>query len=659
MAAAFINTIPERCRVCYTCVRECPAKAIRIENGQAGIVAERCIACGNCVKVCAKHAKQAVSSIASVRALLRSGARVAACIAPSFPAEFTDIDPHQLVALVRALGFDSVHEVAFGADLVAAAYARLVTKANGRQYISSSCPAIVGYVERYHPDLVDCLAPIVSPMVALARYLRIEHPDLKIVFIGPCIAKKTEAEDEQVRGEIDAVLTFRELREMFAKNKSTGAPLESVDFDPPYGGTGALYPISRGALQASGLREDLITGEIISTQGRNHVREVIQEFADRNLRVKLLEVLCCEGCIMGAGMTSEQPLFFRRRRVAEYVSRRMATLSAGELKQQLAAGKSLSLQRDFTACDQRISEPPPKALQQILAKLGKSDPEDELNCGACGYETCREHATAIHRGLAEDEMCLPYTIDRLSQAYRELEDSHEQLASTQEALMQSEKLASMGQLAAGIAHEVNNPLGIVLMYAHLLMDDFPRDDQRFDDIRMIAEQADRCKNIVGGLLHFARQNKVVKYAADIPALVHRVVTPLPIPDGIELTVESTMNNPEAEIDKDQIAQVLTNLINNALAATLSPGRIHVCCSDDAHNVRISVSDTGTGIPKEIIKKIFEPFFTTKIPGKGTGLGLSVSYGIVKMHCGDISVESNADPAVGPTGTTFTVRVPRS
>ena len=216
MAAAFINTIPERCRVCYTCVRECPAKAIRIENGQAGIVAERCIACGNCVKVCAKQPN---------RRSVRSRPSDSCCRPPTRwrPASLRVFRPSSPTSItenssdcVRALGFDSVHEVAFGADLVAAAYSRLVAKANGHQYISSSCPAIVGYVERYHPDLVDCLAPIVSPMVALARYLRVQQPDLKIVFIGPCIAKKTEADDEQVRGEIDAVLTFRELREMFA-----------------------------------------------------------------------------------------------------------------------------------------------------------------------------------------------------------------------------------------------------------------------------------------------------------------------------------------------------------------------------------------------------------------------------------------------------------
>ncbi|MHB8970525.1 MAG: [Fe-Fe] hydrogenase large subunit C-terminal domain-containing protein [Pirellulaceae bacterium] len=262
---------------------------------------------------------------------------------------------------------------------MAAAYKKLLANSNGHQYISSSCPAVVGYVERYHPDLVHCLAPIVSPMVALARYLRKQQGDLKIVFIGPCIAKKNEADDEHLRGEIDAVLTFRELRDLLDSPNHASPEVEPSDFDPPYGGSVALYPISRGALQAAGFREDLMTGEIISTQGRNHVREVIQEFADRNLRVKLLEVLCCEGCIMGAGMTSEQPLFFRRRRVAEYVTHRMAALSAGTWKKQLAAGREIALDRGFSPRDQRISQPDAQALQQILAKLGKADPEDDSN----------------------------------------------------------------------------------------------------------------------------------------------------------------------------------------------------------------------------------------------------------------------------------------
>jgi signal transduction histidine kinase len=361
---------------------------------------------------------------------------------------------------------------------------------------------------------------------------------------------------------------------------------------------------------------------------------------------------------MGAGMTTEQPLFMRRRRVSEYVCRRVQAMDVGQWQRELAAGNGLSLSRSFTPMDQRISQPDEQELLAILAKLGKPSPADELNCGACGYETCREHAIAIHRGLAEDEMCLPYTIDRLSDAYRELEQSHEQLASAQEALMQSEKLASMGQLAAGIAHEVNNPLGVVLMYAHLLMDECPPGDPRLDDMKMIAEQADRCKHIVGGLLHFARQNKVVKFNTDIAHLVNRVVSPIPAPDSVAVRVENATRDPMAEVDKEQIAQVITNLVTNALAAITPPGEVLVRCEDDEWNVRIQVIDTGSGIAPENLKKIFEPFFTTKSVGKGTGLGLSVSYGIVKMHCGDIQVQSNADPAQGPTGSTFTVRLPR-
>ena len=499
-------------------------------------------------------------------------------------------------------------------------------------------------------------------MVALARYLRVAagRPENRL---HRSVHRQEERSGRRARARRNRCGpdVSRTARHAGLARIDASPAAEPADFDPPYGGSGALYPISRGALQAAGFREDLMTGEIISTQGRNHVREVIQEFADRNLRVKLLEVLCCEGCIMGAGMTSEQPLFFRRRRVAEYVSRRMAALSSGTWKKQLAAGTRRCLcTAGSPPAINGFRNHPRKPCNRSSPNWANPDPEDELNCGACGYETCREHAIAIHRGLAEDEMCLPYTIDRLSQAYRELEDSHEQLASAQEALMQSEKLASMGQLAAGIAHEVNNPLGIVLMYAHLLMDDFPSGDQRFDDIRMIAEQADRCKNIVGGLLHFARQNKVVKYATDIVGTraERRFATPRSRrdPTGDRKHAERSGGGSRQRPDRPgphEFDQQRTG--RHAVPRQHHDPLLRAM----RHNVRISVSDTGTGIPKEHLKKIFEPFFTTKQPGKGTGLGLSVSYGIIKMHCGDILVESNADPAVGPTGTTFTVRLPRS
>lgn len=660
MTTAYVTTIKERCRMCYTCVRECPAKAIRIADGQAEIVPARCIACGNCVRVCAKSAKQIVSSVAEVRALLSSGRRVLACLAPSFPAELSEtLDYRQLVGGLLELGFAAVHEVAFGADLVAAEYRRLLATCNGRRYISSACPAIVGFVERYHPELVDRLAPIVSPMVALARYLRQREPEgTSLVFLGPCVAKKAEAANPAVAGEIDAVLTFSEMWQMLEEAGIKCRTAQPAEFAPPHGGIGCIYPVSRGALQAANLHEDLLIGEIVSTQGRQLVREALQEFADGTLGVKLLELLCCEGCIMGAGMTDSAPLFARRRRVRLFAAERMQQLDAPRWEAELQDACQLPLERSFVACDQRLDRPGEQQLQEILRGLGIASLGEELNCGACGYETCREHAVAIHRGLAEHNMCLPHTIDRLSMVVRELEQTNQQLASAQEALMQSAKLASMGQLAAGIAHEVNNPLGVVLMYAHLLLDDCRQEDQRYADIQMIAEQADRCKKIVAGLLHFARQNKVARYATHLPQMVQRVVAAIPMPRGLRLRVTNTMSDPLCEIDKDQIAQVLSNLVNNAIAASTPPGEITITSSGDEQWVEVAVTDTGCGIPAENLKKIFEPFFTTKGPGHGTGLGLAVSYGIVKMHCGDIRVQSNPDPGAGPTGSTFCVRLPR-
>jgi signal transduction histidine kinase/Fe-S-cluster-containing hydrogenase component 2 len=659
MVAAYITTVKERCRMCYTCVRECPAKAIRIVDGQAEVIAERCIACGNCVQVCSQSAKEVRSSVGQVQKLLDTGASAAALVAPSFPAEFSDVDYRQVVGMLRGLGFDLVLEVSFGADLVARKYRELLAESNGHRYVGTTCPAICSYVERYYPDMVDALAPIVSPMIATARMARrVYGSDLRIVFIGPCIAKKAEAESEPVRGEIDAVLTYSELRQMLAERRIGPENTVDSEFDPPYGGAGGLFSIARGMLHAANVREDLMTGEVVATEGRRHVLEAVKEFVDGQLGAKLLEALCCEGCVMGAGIHSELPLFGRRRKVRQYVCRRMEMLDQWLWHEEMERAADLDLSRTFVPNDQRIPSPARSELSAVMVRMGKFTVNDELNCGACGYDTCREHAIAIVKGLAESEMCLPHTIDQLRKVVKELEATNQQLASAQEALVQSEKMGSMGQLAAGIAHEVNNPLGVVLMYAHLLLDDCQSETPMRDDLRMIVEQADRCKKIVAGLLHFARQNKVVRNPVDLNDLMERSMKTIKVPENIAVRIEHDLDDPVAEIDRDQIVQVLTNLISNAIGAMDQGGSLTLCASGDATRVWISVSDTGVGIPEENLKKIFEPFFTTKPMGKGTGLGLAVTYGIVKMHSGDIRVKSQADPAAGPTGTTFTVTLPR-
>ena len=652
-----VSTIKERCRVCYTCVRECPAKAIRIAGGQAEVLPERCIGCGNCVRVCSQKAKRVLSSIPEVNQLLSSGRPVAACLAPSFPAEFVEFEYPELVGLVRALGFTLVSEVAFGADLVAERYHALLVHSRSGRWIATTCPAKVEYVRRYHPALVPSLAPIVSPMVAEARALRRRHgPDLKIVFIGPCIAKKAEGSGPE--GEIDAVLTFIELRQLLAEHGLRAETIAPSEFDIPHAGMGALFSISRGMLQAAKISEDLLTGEVVAADGRINFVEAIKEFETADLNVRLLEVLCCNGCIMGPGISSNLPLFKRRAKVSQYARQRLAKLDQARWRAEVAQFADLDLSREFSIEDRRIPVPSKDEITVILNRMGKYRPEDELNCGACGYDTCREHATAISRGLAENEMCLPYTIDQLRKTLKELAASNEQLASVQEALLQSEKLASMGQLAAGIAHEVNNPLGVVLMYAHILMDECEPQSKWRDDLGMIADQADRCKKIVAGLLNFARQTKVVRQPVDLSRLVERSLQALPAPPNVKIRIEHQNHDSQAELDADQITQVLVNLIRNACEAMPGGGTLTLRTEGDERQVRLIVRDTGVGIPEENRSKIFTPFFTTKPLGKGTGLGLAVTYGIVKMHNGDIRVESNADPQAGPTGTAFTVTLPR-
>ena len=654
-----VTTLEERCRVCYTCVRECPAKAIRIAGGQAEIIPERCIGCGNCVRVCSQRAKKGTSTLGDVTALLESGSTVCALLAPSFPAEFTDVPCRTVVGMVRAAGFARVHEVAFGADLVAIAYAKLLTAAGQKRYIATTCPGIAGYVERYHPDLVSSLAPIVSPMVAAARALRQYYgDDAQYVFIGPCFAKKGEASSPLLRQEVDGALTFVELRKLLALKGIEPAAVEPSGFDPPYAGAGALFPVSRGMLQAAGLPEDLLTGSVVAADGRTSFTEAIKEFESGDLDASLLEVLCCHGCVMGAGISSPLPLFSRRSQVSQYVRRRLREVDMAQWRRDMARFADLDLSRSYEPNDQRVPIPSPDELRAIMARMGKSDPADELNCGACGYETCYEHAIAIHKGLAESEMCLPYTIDELKRSVTELAESHEQLASAQQALAQSEKLASMGQLAAGIAHEVNNPLGVVLMYAHLMLEDNGIGSGLRDDLAMIVEQADRCKKIVAGLLHFARQNEVLLKRCNIPEVVDRCMQALCPPEGIEVKVVHLSAPSEADIDHDQFAQVLTNLVNNAYTAMSEGGTLTVTTDGDEQGLVLAVADTGCGIAEESRARIFEPFFTTKQMGVGTGLGLAVIYGIVKMHRGDIRVESNADPSRGPTGTTFRVVIPR-
>ena len=649
-----VYTVKDRCRVCYTCVRECPVKAIRIINGQATVIPERCIACGNCVRVCSQDAKVFLDCRERVKAMLDGDREVFAIIAPSFPAEFTEIADHRLlVGMIRSLGFEKVMEVSFGADMVAKEYSRVLGSNGGKHYISSDCPAIKNYIENYYPSLVSSLAPVVSPMVALCRVIREKYGHgPRIVFIGPCIAKKSESE------EVDEVITFRELRLLFEEYGIEAGKADPLDFDGPVSGKGAIFPVSRGLLQTANKNDDLVEGNILVADGKDNFREAIKEFENGLINYQHLELLACEGCIMGPGMSYGCKKFEGIARISKYVSEKLKNLDREQWEKDVERYLSLDYSTQFSAKDRERLLAEEEQVEAVLYSMGKMTEKDHLNCGACGYDTCREHAVAIVKGLAENEMCLPYTIEKLHRSIEDLNISNDKLASAQQALRQSEKLASMGQLSAGIAHELNNPLGVITMYANILKEETEKDSPVYKDLQLIVEQTERCKKIVGGLLNFARKNQVHLVETNMAEFILRSVDSVIHPENIEIRFENALKDAVAKIDRDQMMQVLTNLEKNAVEAMPDGGKLLIILTGNDKEIEIHVKDTGTGIPEEHMDKIFTPFFTTKEVGKGTGLGLPLIYGIVKMHRGQIMVDSSADPEKGPTGTTFTLKLPR-
>ena len=657
-----VATIPEKCKRCYSCVRECPAKAIKVIGGQATVIEEQCIGCGNCVKVCAQKAKRIEDSTQEVRAFLEAKERVFACLAPSFPVAFYPTHPGRMIAALRKLGFGDIWEVAFGAELISREYTKVFKDAlqNGKYVISTPCPAIVSYIEKYMPSLHDALAPVVSPMIAVGRAIRQRYGSgVRIVFIGPCIAKKNEIRDPYVQGVIDAVLTFEEMQTMICEAGIDPEEQKISDFDGPPCHLGRTFPISGGLLRTTGLQADILENDVLITEGKDRVLGVLKELEEGKSKAKLFDLLFCEGCINGPKMPVEMSVFTRKEQLTDYIIEHNRFTVRRDLTEALAEFDDLDLSREFSRQTVLLPQPSEEEIAATLKAMRKFGPEDQLNCGSCGYPTCRDKAIAVCQGLAEIEMCLPYLVEELETTLRELQDSHRELASAQSRLIQTERLASMGQISAGVAHEINNPLSTILLYSHMLLKHHKQKDAQSEEVQMILSEATRCRTIMRGLLDFARQSRVAKEATNLATLIEEVVDNMrmKVKDSqVCLGAEIQPDLPEASVDADQIRQMLVNLIQNGIDAIDTTGKVVTSARkpEDQECLEIQVRDTGRGMSPEVLSEIFTPFFTTKQLGKGTGMGLSIVYGVVKMHSGEIS----ADSEVGK-GTTFSVRLPLS
>lgn len=384
-------------------MRVCPAKAIRIADGQAQVDNERCIACGMCVRECPQEAKVVRNDLQMVKSLFNGTGPVIASLAPSYVAAFQDIGPANLVGRLKMLGFDLVTETAVGAEMVARWSAEMISNP-GHSYISSACPSLVDYIKKYHPWAASLVTPVVSPMVAHARYLKQKYgPDTKVVFFGPCPAKKAEAETSD--GAVDAVLTFEELREWMG---SAGWLMENAparDTDDLPAARARLFPLEGGLASSAATPSDMLMPDFIAVSGPAEIDEMLRSVGTREKPLFVEGLFCFGGCINGACFGKGKSFFERRESLLNYEGGNGRRAGDSQIREAMAG----------VACEMAVEPNPVESahfseaqIAQVLERIGKKSVEDELNCGACGYASCRDNALAVLSGMAEDTMCIPW-----------------------------------------------------------------------------------------------------------------------------------------------------------------------------------------------------------------------------------------------------------
>lgn len=398
-----VFTNKARCRDCYRCVRVCPVKAISMHKGQAFVEEQRCLACGTCIRECPQGAKQYRNDLERAVRLLGSGARVAASVAPSFAAVFSDWERKRLPTALRKLGFEFVSETALGAYQVAARTAEYVAAHPDQPHIGTACPAVVSFIERYQPQLAKALTPIVSPMIAHARHLKERlGPESKVIFIGPCVAKKAEADRPEHEGLVDCVLTFQELADWLQREEISLAAGEESDFNEQPEGEARYFPLLGGSIRTSQLNTDLLAADVLSVSGMEEVRAALDSLQAAPRPVIIEPLFCLQGCINGPAIPGECNIYQRRGELLDYAGQNQGQPPGQQPLPELAATYAGHPIKEDEA---PLSE---ESIKQVLARTGKLSAEDELNCGACGYPSCRDKAIAVLRGLAEPEMCIPY-----------------------------------------------------------------------------------------------------------------------------------------------------------------------------------------------------------------------------------------------------------
>lgn len=404
-----VYTETNNCQDCYKCIRECPVKAIKIESDRASIVKDLCIFCGRCTLICPSGAKKVRDDVPKVKRMLRRNKPVYISLAPSFVAEFSDFTTVALIAGLKMLGFTGVSETALGAEVVTACTAAFLNDAGPGVYISTACPSAVDYLRKYKPELAKCLVGLQSPLMAHAGMLRRRFgDDIRIVFIGPCVAKKTESDD--FPSLIDAALTFNDLRHWFEEEgiiPGLITPSDTDVFVPVRAFDGALYPLDGGmvsTLKNSGNTHDT---NFMHISGIGNIKEALAGLDPENAGSRIfLELLVCEGgCINGPGTSAKVGTIIKNLRVDQYRNSPKLPAKDDGLNNGIPDIRSkYCIVPQVKKCNQWAEDD----IQDALRTAGKTAKSDELNCGGCGYNSCRDFAIAMLNGMAERQMCVSY-----------------------------------------------------------------------------------------------------------------------------------------------------------------------------------------------------------------------------------------------------------
>ena len=381
------------CKNCYKCIRHCPVKSIRFSGNQAYIIGNECILCGQCFVVCPQNAKQITDETEKVKVLLQSGDPVIVSLAPSFIANYEGVGIGAMRAALKQLGFFDVEETAIGATIVKTAYEKMVAEQTRDVIISSCCHSVNLLIQKHFPAMLPCLADVLSPMQAHCKDIKTRYKNAKTVFIGPCVAKKDEA--QYYEGLVDAVLTFDELT---AWLKAEGITLKA-ELDSDEHSRARFFPTTGGILKTMQLDHPDYT--YLAIDGVENCIAALKDIAGGKIHHCFIEMSACVGSCVGGPVMEK----FHRLPVQDYMA---VARFAGKKDFEVTQPDRTALHKTFTVIERKLQPPTEAEIEDILHKMGKLKPADELNCGSCGYNTCREKAVAIYQGKAEISMCLPY-----------------------------------------------------------------------------------------------------------------------------------------------------------------------------------------------------------------------------------------------------------